>query len=246
MMAPELQPMELMAEAPAATGPSNAMDTDLMCPSDEDSEPSCGGYESTPMDPELRKYCHNPPDPNDAEIIAQAKRPCLKSPKERNPAWDAWHSDQGVPITVESCEDLVQHMTWKGHWALVIGEAYRTVTQGPARVYVMEFVVPRNGNDLAPYEKEIKLAGYAHHSRCSQNGWESFALPGEAHGWGKEVTDQERLADWHAERLFSIPMPHPAGDGWVCRAQHYSKELYPHANEHGPHGDTGPAWNASQ
>ena len=245
-MAPELQPTGMMTEAPTVDGPTDAMDTDLLCQSDEASEPPWDDYVSPPTDPELDKYRHHPPDPDAAETIAKAKRPCLKSTKERNPAWDAWHSDEGVPITVESCEDLVQHMTWKGHWALVLGETYRTVTIGPARTYVMEFVVPRNGNCLASYNKEIKLAGYTHWSRCSRNGWEPFALPADARGWGKEVTDPERLADWYAERLFSIPMPHPAGDGWVCRAQHYSKQLYPFANEHGPHGDTGLPWNASQ
>ena len=242
MLAPELQPTESSAGAPAAAGRLNAVDTDLRC---EDPDTLCSDDERLPVDPKFHHYIHHPPDPEAAEAIAKAKRPCLKSPEERNPKWNPWLSKEGTPIAVEGCEDLVAHMTWKGHWALVLAETYRTVHVGPARTCVMEFVVPRNGtdrDDIALYTKEINLAGYTHWSLCSQNGWEPFSLPNSARGWGKEVTDYERLAHWHSERMFSLPMPHHAGDGWLCRAKHYTKAEYPKANQHGPLGDTGPVW----
>jgi hypothetical protein len=186
------------------------------------------------------EYMHDPPDSR----VAQAKRPCLKPPSERNPQWNPFLNKAGDEITVAKSVALVEHMAWKGHWALVLGESYRTQTRGPARAYVMEFVVPRNGSDLAPYIQEIKLAGYEHNSLCSMNGWAPFELPANAKGWGKECTDVVRLADWHAERAYSAPMPHYAGDGWTCRGQHYKRVDYPKANEHGPYGQSGPLWTS--
>lgn len=206
-------------------------------PSDEEYELSYSAARE-----QFSDYCHDPPPPT-----ATAKRPCLKSPTERNKEWDAWHSNDGKPITPESCQDLVESMIYSGCWRLVMGESYRTLTEGPARSSVMEFVVatrPEHEAEMPQYAKEIKLAGFDHWSLCGTNGWEPFELPREAKGWGRLVTDYERLADWHAERAFSIPMPHHGGDGWVCRAKHYPKAAYPDANEHGPHGTSGPRWTS--
>ena len=255
MMASELQPMEPMepmepmVSAPTAAGRSKVVDTDLLCNSDvdldsdvefEETFPNYERWLPPPVDPKFSQYIHHPLDPEAAEVIAKAKRPCLKPPEKRQ--YNVFCNEDGNSITVESCEDLVTHMTWKGHWELVICETYRTARTGPARSYVMEFVVPRNGNDLAPYEKEIKLAGYTHWSLCSHNGWEPFTLPRKVNGWGKQVMDCERLAEWHAKCVYRTPMPHHAGDGWLCGGKHYTKAEYHRANQHGPLGDTGPAW----
>jgi hypothetical protein len=186
----------------------------------------------------------DPPDPQAAAATATAKRPCLKAPDERNPQWNPFVNDAGQTITLAKCEELVEHMTWKGHWKRVMGESYRTLLLRPAQHYVMEFIVPQNGGDLAPFVQEIKLAGYTHFSLCNHNGWQPFELPGLAKGWGKVVTDYDLLVEWHNNRQFCNPMPHHAGNGWVCRAKHYTQAEYPRANEWGPYGPSGPRWSA--
>jgi hypothetical protein len=189
-----------------------------------------------------KEYIHEPLDPATAAARAKEMASALKPLSKRK--YDAMHNADGGVITRECSENLVEQMVWKGHWKKVMGESWRSVNVGRARTYIMEFLVPRNGNDLADYLKEIHMAGYDHYSLCGVHGWEPFELPGQAKGWGKECTDAVRLADWHAERAFSTPMPHHAGDGWVCRGQPFTKADYPRANEHGPHGSSGPGWHS--
>ena len=185
----------------------------------------------------FKDHCHSPPPPG-----TMAKPPCLKPPEQRNPEWNATHGDDGRPLDPESCEELVEQMVWKGHWRKVMGESWRSVRVGEARTFIMEFVLPRNGNDLSPYVKEIKLAGYDHFSLCSTNGWQPFKLPDEGKGWGKEVVDPEQLYEWHNQRQFHLPTRHPSGDGWVYKGEHFTREEFPNATEFSPWGD-GTAWD---
>ena len=192
-------------------------------------------------------FLHEPPDQETAAEVARAKRPCLKAPANRNPEWDALTGSDGRRLDRESSEDLVDNMCLAGKFKRVMAESWRRLTGRPARTYVMEFLVatcPEHANALMEYAKEIKLAGYDHWSSFDANGWEPFELPRNAQGWGRVVTDDEQLSDWYAERMYSLPIPHYAGDGWVCRAQHWPAFDYPDANEHGPYGSSGPRWSS--
>ena len=112
---------------------------------------------------------------------------------------------------LESCEDLVQHMTWKGHWALVVGEARRRFDA---------FVAAPEGDGAkelpAEYQEAVgdvlqkALAGQATanfefplYTRDGQRVV-SGSVDKVANVWGVAST-RLGFANWNADQRLSIP-----------------------------------------
>ena len=211
---------------------SSFLSSPSFSPSDEDDE-----HPKRCLSPSLLVYIHSPP-----HASAVPARSILVPRNKRK--FDGMLDTDGNALDPAACKQLVDGKVDCGEWRLVMSESFRCSATKLARSYIMEFIVA-GSEGIEAREKEIKVAGYEHYSLCSMHGWQPFDLPMWAKsGWGRVVTDYERLADWHAERSFSIPMPHHAGDGWVCRAQHWSRANYPGANEYGPFGNNGPRWTS--
>ena len=187
----------------------------------------------------------DPLDEAAARTLARMKRPCLKALHDRNPAWNPYINECGNAINPQHCEDLIEAMVVSGCWGRTTVGAHRLLCW--QSYHIMEFLWPTRPEhevQLKQHEKEIHLAGYTHLSLCSSNGWEPFRLPGDVIGWGKEITDTLRIADWYAEAARKTSTPYFTGHGWTCHGEHWPEESYPDANESGPYGPGGPRWEA--